>query len=244
MSREKAASPWSGAAPAQGKGDVCLAMGMREAALERPALIVFDLDGTIADSRELARESYKRVFREMGYGEITNAQADAFNGPDADEVCRVMGIGPDRRPLYDALIDRTDVELVAAIGRMFPGTAEMLAALSGSAVLAILTNGSNAYCDACVEAFGIAPYITLKSGFVSGVTKAQRIGMWERELSARRVVCVGDRCTDIENARRAGAVAVGVTYGMGTAQELSGADYLCGTPGEVEKVCLSAIREA
>lgn len=69
--------------------------------VSHPALIVFDLDGTIADSRELARESYKRVFALMGFGQITDELADSFNGPDADEVCRVMGIGKDRRALYD-----------------------------------------------------------------------------------------------------------------------------------------------
>ncbi|MDO5378529.1 MAG: HAD hydrolase-like protein [Clostridia bacterium] len=232
---------WQGHAPARAEADVRRAFSMREALCERPALIVFDLDGTIADSRELARESYKRVFRKMGYGEITSEQADAFNGPDADEVCRVMGIGADRRPLYDALIDRTDVELVGTIGKMFPGTGEMLAALADHAVLAILTNGSHAYCDACIDAFGLGPYIALHSGFVSGVTKAERIAMWERELSARRVICVGDRCTDIENARRAGAIAIGVTYGMGTAEELAGADSLCATPQEVERACLRAL---
>ena len=35
-------------------------------AAKHPALIVFDLDGTIADSRDMARESYKRVFAMMG----------------------------------------------------------------------------------------------------------------------------------------------------------------------------------
>lgn len=80
------------------------------------ALIVFDLDGTIADSRELARESYKRVFALMGFGQITDELADSFNGPDADEVCRVMGIGKDRRALYDELVDQTDVELTRSMG--------------------------------------------------------------------------------------------------------------------------------
>ena len=91
-----------------------------------PALIVFDLDGTIADSRDMARESYKRVFAMMGYGMITDELADSFNGPDADEVCRVMGIGPDRRELYDKLVDQNDVELMSTMGRMFPGTIRML----------------------------------------------------------------------------------------------------------------------
>lgn len=216
------------------------AMGLLQ--IERPVLIVFDLDGTIADSRELARESYRRVFAAMGYGEITPEMADSFNGPDADEVCRVMGVGPDRRALYDQLIDQTDVELVRTIGRMFPGTGRMLDALAPHACLAILTNGSQRYCEACIEEFCLSPYISLHSGFVSGVTKAQRIGMWQRRLGARRVICVGDRVTDVENARRAGAYAIGVTYGMGSREELSGADCLCDTADEVRKACMAVIR--
>lgn len=220
-----------------------LGRGIHAMAAARPVLIVFDLDGTIADSRELARESYRRVFALMGYGEITSELADSFNGPDADEVCRVMGIGADRRPLYDMLVDQTDVELVRTMGCMFPGTGRMLDALAPYAVLAILTNGSQRYCEACIEAFGISPYISLYSGFVSGITKAQRMGMWARELGARRIIAVGDRRSDVDNARGAGACAVGVTYGMGSREELAGADMLCDTPGEVADACRRLIAQ-
>ena len=217
---------------------------MHVMAAQRPVLIVFDLDGTIADSRELARLSYKRIFALMGYGEISDEMADSFNGPDADEVCRVMGIGPDRRPLYDMLVDQTDVELVRTVGRMFPGTGRMLDALAPHAVLAILTNGTQRYCEACIDEFAISPYISLHSGFVSGVSKAQRMQLWAGKLGARRIVAVGDRCTDIQNAREAGAFAVGVTYGMGTREELADADALCDTPDAVAQTCLRIIREA
>ena len=209
----------------------------RVGAAQRRVLIVFDLDGTIADSRILARESYKRVFALLGYGEITDEQADAFNGPDADEICRVMGVGPDKRPLYDQLIAQTDAELVRSIGRLFPGVPQMLQSLAPQACLAILTNGCEHYCDANIEVFSLSPYISLHRGYVSGVTKAQRIREWARQLDARRVVCVGDRGTDIKHARDAGAFAIGVTYGMGSREELSGADALCDTPQEVVRVC-------
>lgn len=212
------------------------------AAQRRAALIVFDLDGTISDSRELARESYKRVFALLGCGLITDEQADSFNGPDADEICRVMGVGPDRRPLYDRLLDETVSELVTTLGRAFPGTQEMLAALAPRAHLAILTNGSTSYCETSIRAFGLTPYIGLHSGYVSGVTKAQRIGMWARELDAHRVIAVGDRGTDIANARKAGALAVGVLYGMGDREELRGADALCETPKELERTLLRMIK--
>lgn len=210
-------------------------------AAKHPALIVFDLDGTIADSRDMARESYKRVFAMMGYGMITDELADSFNGPDADEVCRVMGIGPDRRELYDKLVDQNDVELMSTMGRMFPGTIRMFDELAPHATLAILTNGSQRYCEASIEAFALSPYIALHSGFVSGVTKAQRIRQWQGETGATIVIVVGDRVTDIENARAAGAYAIGVTYGMGDREELAGADCLCDTPQEVAACCMRLI---
>ena len=210
-------------------------------AAKHPALIVFDLDGTIADSRELARESYKRVFGLMGFGLITDELADSFNGPDADEVCRVMGIGADRRAEYDELIERVEGELTRTLGRMFPGTEGMLDALCPHATLAILTNGTQSYCEACMDAIGIASCIALHSGFVSGVSKAQRILQWQKELGATRVICVGDRITDIQNARKAGAYAVGVTYGMGSREELTGADALCDSPTQVAQVCMKWI---
>lgn len=207
----------------------------------QPALIVFDLDGTIADSRELAREAYKRVFGLMGYGLITDELADSFNGPDADEVCRVMGIGADRRALYDRLVNEVDVELVGSMGKMFPGTENMLAQLAPHATLAILTNGTEAYCSACIKTFGLGGYISLSSGFISGVTKAMRIRMWAAALGAQTVICVGDRCTDVHNAHEAGALCVGVTYGMGSAEELKGADLLAGSPHEAARACLKLL---
>ena len=91
----------------------------------------------------------------------------------------------------------------------------------------------------------------LHSGFVSGVTKAQRIRQWQGETGATIVIVVGDRVTDIENARAAGAYAIGVTYGMGDREELAGmlvensdepyAECLCDTPQEVAACCMRLI---
>ena len=92
-----------------------------------------------------------------------------------------------------------------------------------------------------MEVYGFKPYITLHSGYVSGVTKAQRIAQWERETGAQRVIVVGDRATDISNARAAGAYAVGVTFGMGSEQELAGADVLCSSMAQVTKACMDAM---
>lgn len=205
--------------------------------VSHPALIVFDLDGTIADSRELARESYKRVFALMGFGQITDELADSFNGPDADEVCRVMGIGKDRRALYDELVDQTDVELTRSMGRMFSGTSRMLSSLSDCATMAILTNGSQRYCEACIETFALSPYIALHSGFVSGVTKAQRIRQWQHELNAAVVIVVGRPSDGYSKRARGGRLRRRRDLWHGSREELSGADALCDSPQEVADCC-------
>ena len=210
-------------------------------AIRRPVLIVFDLDGTLTDSALLGRLLFKRVFALLGFGEISDELADSFNGPSSDEVCRIMGIGADRKPLYNHLIDEVEPQLVREIGQVYPGTVEMLAALAQQATLAILTNGSPVYCKTCIKEYGFAPYIALESGFACGVSKAERIAMWEKETGAQRVIVVGDRGTDISNARAAGAYAIGVTYGMGSREELADADVLCNTTAQVTKACMDVI---
>lgn len=219
--------------------EVCQA-GMM--AMKRPVLIVFDLDGTLTDSCELGHRLFKEVFRRLGFGEITDELADSFNGPSSDEVCRIMGI-EHRKVEYNALIDEVETELVRTMGRIYPGVIDMLADLAPHAHLAILTNGSPVYCQTCIEEYGFAPYIGLRAGFASGISKAMRIGMWERELGVRRVIVVGDRGTDIANARAANAYAIGVTFGLGTREELSGADELCDTAQQVTKACMRVIEE-
>lgn len=222
-------------------GSVSMGMMMGVMPMERPVLIVFDLDGTLTDSAELGRVLFKRVFEMLGYGVISDELADSFNGPSADEVCRVMGVEGERRALYDHLLDEVEVQLVKDIGVVYPGVIHMLETLKGRAVLAILTNGSQAYCEACIREYGFAPYIDLHSGYVSGVSKSQRMLQWQTQLDARRVIVVGDRASDIANARAADAYAIGVTYGMGSREELAGADMLCGTAHEVVQECLRVI---
>lgn len=211
-------------------------------AMKRPVLIVFDLDGTLTDSADLGRLLFKRVFALLGFGEISDELADSFNGPSADEVCRIMGI-EDRKDEYNRLIDEVETELVRKGGKIYPGVLEMLSALAPHAHLAILTNGSPVYCETCIEHYGFSPYIGLHSGFASGVTKAMRIAMWEKELGARRVIVVGDRATDISNARAANAYAIGVTFGMGSREELMDADVLCDTAMQITEACMRVIAE-
>lgn len=54
-------------------------------------------------------------------------------------------------------------------------------------------------------------------------------------IAAEHAVMIGDRCHDIHGARQNGLTAIGVTWGFGTATELTaaGAVMLCHTPREL-----------
>ena len=225
----------------------CAGMGMNPVMsvipMEKPVLIVFDLDGTLTDSAMLGRVLFKRIFEMLGYGVISDELADSFNGPSADEVCRVMGVEGEKRKMYDQLLDTVEVELVKESGIVFPGVIDMLEMLKGQAVMAILTNGTQTYCEACISEYGFAPYIDLHSGYVSGVSKSQRMRQWQAEVGARRLIVVGDRGTDIAYAREAGGYAIGVTYGMGSREELAGADELCDTAPDVARACMKVVSQ-
>jgi len=242
MNEERKAEGWDYCCPPPSGAQMTgTAYGVMEK--KAPVLIVFDIDGTISDTVQLGRELFKQVFALLGYGVISDELADSFNGPSADEVCRVMGIGPDRRPLYNELLETIEDELVASIGRMYPGAAQMLEALAPHAVLALLTNGTQRYCETTIREFCLTPYISLHSGYFSGVTKAQRMQQWAAEIGARRIICVGDRSTDVANGKAVGALTIAVTYGLGSREELEGADVICDTTAQVTKACLRAIGE-
>ena len=57
------------------------------------------------------------------------------------------------------------------------------------------------------------------------------------------MIVVGDRSTDISNARAANAYAIGVTLGLGTRVERADADILCDTAQQITEACMRVIAE-
>lgn len=196
-------------------------------------MIVFDLDGTISDSYQLSIQACRQVFGRMGLPALPLDVIESFNGLSADEVCRAMGIGPERRSEFEAFWAEAEDEAVRRFARPFFGAMETLRALEGDASLCLLTNGSASYMSQTLQKFGMAHLFVRKAAFARGMTKADWICRWQKELCACRSLSVGDRETDVRAAHAAGALALGVTYGTGGVGELMEADALAGDMAEV-----------
>jgi pyrophosphatase PpaX len=207
---------------------------------------VFDLDGTLIDTIPLIVASHRHAVQTVLGRDLP------------DEVLR-SGIG---RPLIDqmrvfdevhaqALFDTYRVwnhaNTAALLGR-FDGVDDVLRALADAgAAIGVATSKSR---DAVDLAFAIQPPVVEFGAIVTVEDSALHkphpepiqtaIGRLEAQVAD--AVYVGDAPYDIEAARAAGCGAVGVTWGVASAEVLgaAGADAIAETPEELTAILLGA----
>ncbi|MCL2810807.1 MAG: HAD family hydrolase [Clostridia bacterium] len=200
-------------------------------------LIIFDLDGTLLDSYEMALVAHTRVIEAMGLPTATPALLEALNGPTLEQACALLGLPSERAGELEAVLSQIEAEQVPVMARTFPGVPEMLAALQSEATLCLLTNSLPAYLEMACEATGIGKFFAERAASETGVPKAQRIRQWMEARGLPRTLVVGDRSTDISAGREAGAWTLAVTFGCGEADQLTHADATASTVAEMWRHC-------
>ena len=203
---------------------------------EKP-LIVFDLDGTLLDSYELALRCHAFAIEAVGLPPVSLAVLESLNGPTIEEECAILGLPPERMSAYHEAIVRSEREVAPPLVRAFPGVPEMLSALEARATLCVLTNGLDSYLRMVCGLTGIARFFSESAAFAAGVPKAARIRRWLEARGMPPALAVGDRPSDVSAGREAGAGTLAVTYGNGEAAQLAHADALADTVDEVRAYC-------
>lgn len=189
-------------------------------------LIVFDLDGTLIDSRRdlagavnymrgsmgLEPLSAERVVSFVGNGVanlVRRAVADA--DVDFDEALRRM-----KRYYADHLVDSTC---------LYPGVSAGLKELKGAGItLAVLSNKPTAASRKILEQLGVAPlFAEIIGGDGSFPLKPEPDALWalQAKFGFELASCwmFGDHYTDLEAARRAGFRRALARYGFGDPRE-------------------------
>jgi phosphoglycolate phosphatase len=124
---------------------------------------------------------------------------------------------------------------------VYPHVPQMLAELRATSYrLFVATSKPKVYAEEILHHFSLEGYFVEVCGSeLNGRfdDKAELVGaLLERHgLPPCQTVMVGDRKEDVLAARRNGLSSLGVTYGYGSKEELtgSGVDHLCGDPLEV-----------
>ena len=204
--------------------------------------VVFDLDGTLIDSRQDIAEAANHALAAHGFAPLSVSEIASYVGDGARLLLsRAARIAPEAREL-DALLS-TFLEYYAAHPTdhtlLLPGVHEALAQL-GHLPLALCTNKPRSITDRVLAnlRLPITFQVVVGGGDLSKSKPdplpllhiAERLGLATTEL-----VMVGDGAQDIWCARAAGAHSVGVEGGMQGRDKLLAAepDVLLQTLGEL-----------
>jgi phosphoglycolate phosphatase len=196
----------------------------------RPAALVFDLDGTLIDSRQDITTALNAMRAGYGLPPLSLEQVVAMVGEGA-RVLIERAVGRDLPPseiepaLHIYLSKYDDILLQTT--RPYTGVPEMLAALAAAYPLALLSNKGEAPSRRILEGLGLRPFFRLILGGDSLPTRkpdpaglrltAERLG-----VPLGRLLLVGDTRVDAETAHAAGCPFCLVEWGFPRPPELDG----------------------
>ena len=184
--------------------------------------LIFDIDGTLWDSRELVAQGYNIQLRQEGYDRFCVTAEDFLPlfGKVMTEIADVIfrELPPDvRYPLMERCMETENrylQEHPCPIG--YPGVRETLQRLSENHRLFIVSNSQQGYPELCMEKLGLTPYISGHLCFGdTGTEKGETIRRLMERHGITSAAYIGDTQGDLEAARQAGIPFVFASYGFG-----------------------------
>lgn len=205
-------------------------------------LILYDLDGTLIDSRRDIADAVNFTLQELGFQKLPIDRVSAFVGTGVKNLMRQAlltvgagsrarsnegpprGVAPAvveksiklfRRRYSEHLLDHT---------QLYPSVPKVLECLKNRKQ-AVVTNKPEDFSKTILKGLGIQPYFSEVIGGDAGFPKKpspepvlevmRRAGTGPGES-----ILVGDSSLDIETGHNAGIKTLAVTYGFGTVEEI------------------------
>jgi phosphoglycolate phosphatase len=180
----------------------------------RFSLLIWDFDGTLADSLALALELFNRSSAVWGYRPVTDVEA--VRHLSARQFMRQHGISWWRLPRLVRYF-HAEAAAYASQLRLYPPVAEMLPPLREAGLrFGILSSNSEANIRATLRANGQEEAFE----FIASCPRLFRKGSALRRLVRRldvpreRILYLGDEVRDITAARKAGVAIAAVSWGF------------------------------
>lgn len=191
---------------------------------EAVRLIVFDLDGTLVDSKVDLANSVNHALLAYGLPALPFPRIFSYIGDGATMLIR-RAAGEDGNGMVPGILDR----FLSHYGRHlldttlpYPGVSESLAEWKNAYGMAVLTNKPLEMTRTILSGLALDRFFRdVVGGDSFGSKKPDPEGllhlMRSRGVSPAETLMVGDSRNDVLAGKRAGAGTCGVTYGLGTA---------------------------
>ena len=202
-------------------------------------VIIFDFDGTLADTIDILLSITNRLSAELGFKSATKEQIAQLSNLTSWQLLQYSGISIFKFPL---LIRRLKAELRSEIPniQLFAGIKEVLLELKKLGFqLGIITSNSRENVLASLETNGVQDTFTfIYSGSTFGKHKVINSWLKTEHIHPKQVVYVGDEIRDIEAARKTGIKVIAVAWGFNSQEALAAnnPDFLIKRPQELIEI--------
>ena len=186
--------------------------------------LIFDIDGTLWDSRALVAEGYNIQLRREGLQHLC-VDAETLRplfGKVMTEIADVLFPDfplPERYELMDRCMKTENDYLFANECRIgYPGVKETLAELAKRHRIFIVSNSQRGYPELCIEKLGLGDYVLGHMCFGdTGTSKGKTIRTLMARHGIENAVYIGDTQGDLEACREAEVPFIFCAYGLGQA---------------------------
>ena len=202
--------------------------------MNRIKLAILDFDGTQGDTTDLIVRTTQAAIKELGLPERSDEQCASMIGLRLVEIPPVLFPECDvDRDLYAATYRRIFNELnTDGAVQLYPNVIETLKEMKRRGIiLTIASSRSNASLTEYINNLGLSSTITYILGandVREGKPNPEAVlkTLEKYSIPAEEAIVVGDTIFDIEMGHNAGVKSCGVTYGNGSRESLSAADWL------------------
>jgi phosphoglycolate phosphatase len=208
--------------------------------------IIFDLDGTLTDSRDGIVHGIQYALEKQGLPHFDEARIVKYiGGPLREVICEHYGLDAQGAARLIARFRDYYGRIGIYENRLFSGMKDLLEGLKHRGRrLAIATAKPTRSAHVVLGLFHVSDLFEVVSGSDVAAGRGTKASILEHALKllevddVARPVMVGDRCYDIEAARANGIASIGLAYGYGTPEELreAGATSIARTAGELREI--------
>ena len=210
--------------------------------------IVFDLDGTLADSTSCIIQAYHRVGQALNLNSVEDNDIRTRIGlPLRTMLAELFGLRSELLENAAAIYSAEYLNLVATEERLFEGALSMLHRLrQANFKLAIATGKSQrGAVNACTR-LGLMPLVETVHGILPGTPGKPDPAVLRRAVVALGVepedcIMVGDTTFDLDMARAMLVRSAAVTWGVHSIDQLEGSEpsFIAANPQELQSWLLT-----
>jgi phosphoglycolate phosphatase len=210
--------------------------------------VIFDLDGVLVDSRAAISGAMNRALAANGFTQRPEAELYRFIGPPlAMGFAELTAEPADSDAVVACVASYRERYAVSSLTEtiVFAGIPEALGELSRDHRLAVATSKAQLLAEPLLAALGLRERFEVVVGtdMTARVEdKAATIGRALAALQAEVAIMVGDRSFDVVGAHAHGLPAVGVTWGIGSVDELASADAIAHEPSALPATVARLLR--